>query len=112
MIRTLRGITPQIAESAFVDPTALVIGDVSIGERSSVWPHVTIRGDVNPMHIGSETNIQDNSVLHVDGPDFPMNIGNRVTIGHSVTLHGCTIEDEALIGIGAVVLNEIGRAHV
>ncbi|MEQ1884460.1 MAG: gamma carbonic anhydrase family protein [Bryobacteraceae bacterium] len=113
MIRTLRGITPQIAESAFVDPTALVIGDVEIGERSSVWPHVTIRGDVNHMAIGEDTNIQDNSVLHSDY-GFPLTIGNRVTVGHAVVLHGCTVEDDVVVGIGAIVLNgaKVGKGSV
>jgi carbonic anhydrase/acetyltransferase-like protein (isoleucine patch superfamily) len=113
MIRTLRGSTPQIADSAFVDPTALVIGDVSVGERSSVWPHVTIRGDVNHMRIGAETNIQDNSVLHSDH-GFPLTIGDRVTVGHAVVLHGCTVEDDVVVGIGAIVLNgaKVGKGAV
>ncbi|MBM3726141.1 MAG: gamma carbonic anhydrase family protein [Acidobacteria bacterium] len=105
MIRPFRGAIPKVAASSYIDPSAQVIGQVEIGDESSVWPNVTIRGDVHYIRVGARTNIQDNSVLHVDGPDFPMNIGDRVTIGHSVTLHGCTIEDEALIGIGAVVLN-------
>jgi carbonic anhydrase/acetyltransferase-like protein (isoleucine patch superfamily) len=105
MIRPYRGITPKIAESAYVDPSAQVIGDVVVGERSSVWPLVTIRGDVNQIRIGDETSIQDNSVLHVDHRLYPCLIGNRVTVGHSVVLHGCVVEDDALIGIGAIVLN-------
>jgi len=113
MIRPIRGKSPQIAGSAFIDPTALVIGDVEIGERSSVWPHVTIRGDVNHMHIGSETNIQDNSVLHSDY-GFPLSIGDRVTVGHAVVLHGCTVEDDVVVGIGAIVLNgaRVGKGAV
>jgi carbonic anhydrase/acetyltransferase-like protein (isoleucine patch superfamily) len=105
MIRPYRGLTPQIAESAYIDPSAQVIGDVIVGERSSVWPLVTIRGDVNHIRIGDETSIQDNSVLHVDHRFYPCLVGNRVTVGHSVVLHGCVVEDEALIGIGAIVLN-------
>jgi len=109
MIRPYRGILPRIAVSAYVDPSAQIIGDVEIGERSSVWPNVTIRGDVNYIRIGEETSVQDNSCVHVELNRFPTILGNRVTVGHSVTLHGCVIEDECLIGIGAVVLN---GAHV
>ena len=114
MIRAFRGKTPQIAPSAYVDPSAQVIGDVVIGERSTVWPNVTLRGDVHSLRIGNETNIQDNSVLHADFPDFPLTLGNRVTVGHLVMLHGCTVEDDALIGIGAIVLNgaKIGKGSV
>jgi carbonic anhydrase/acetyltransferase-like protein (isoleucine patch superfamily) len=114
MIRAFRGKVPQIAASAYIDPSAQVIGDVVVGERSSVWPNVSIRGDVHSIRIGDETNIQDNSVLHADFPDFPLQIANRVTVGHSVVLHGCTVEDEALIGMAAVVLNgvRIGKGAV
>ena len=105
---------PRIAASAYVDQSAQVIGDVAIGERSSVWLNAAIRGDVNYIRIGDETSIQDNSVLHVDHEVYPCIVGNRVTVGHSVTLHGCIVEDEALIGIGAVVLNgvKIGRGAI
>lgn len=96
---------PRIASSAYIDPSAQVLGDVVIGERSSVWMNVSIRGDVNYIRIGNETSIQDNSVLHVDHDTYPCVVGNRVTVGHRVVLHGCRIEDEALIGIGAIVLN-------
>ncbi len=114
MIRAFRGKTPQIAPSAYVDPSAQVIGDVVVGEKSSVWPNATLRGDVHSLRIGSHTNIQDGSVLHADFPDFPLTLGDRVTVGHLVMLHGCTVEDDALIGIGAVVLNgaRIGRGSV
>lgn len=114
MIRAFRGKTPRIAPSAYVAPGAQVIGDVEIGEKSSVWPNATLRGDVHSLRIGSETNIQDNSVLHADFPDFPLTLGDRVTVGHLVMLHGCTVEDDSLIGIGAIVLNgaRIGRGSV
>src|SRR5690349_814002 len=114
MIRSYRGVVPKIAASAYIDPSAQVIGDVTVGERASIWPNVTARGDVNSIRIGDETNIQDNSVLHCDAGLFPLNIGNRVTVGHMAMLHGCTIEDECLIGIGAVVLNgaKIGHGSV
>jgi carbonic anhydrase/acetyltransferase-like protein (isoleucine patch superfamily) len=113
MIRTFRGVAPQIAGSAYIDPSAQVIGDVMIGERSSIWPCASIRGDVGRITIGSESNIQDCSVLHMD-EGFPLVVGNRVTVGHSVTLHGCIVEDECLIGIGAVILNgaRIGAGSV
>jgi carbonic anhydrase/acetyltransferase-like protein (isoleucine patch superfamily) len=113
MIRSLRGIAPRIAVSAYVDPSAVVIGDVAIGERSSIWPHVTVRGDTGLIRIGEESNIQDNSVLHLD-EGVPLTIGDRVTVGHAVVLHGCVIEDESLIGIGAIVLNHarIGKGSV
>ena len=105
MIRSFRGAIPKIAPSCYIDPSAQVIGDVTIGERSSVWPNSTLRGDVNWIRIGEGSNVQDNSVLHVDSDGFPLTLGDRVTVGHSVVLHGCTIEDDALIGIGAIVLN-------
>jgi carbonic anhydrase/acetyltransferase-like protein (isoleucine patch superfamily) len=114
MLRAYRGALPQVAASAYIDPSAQVIGRAKIGERSSVWPNVTIRADVNSITIGEESNIQDNSCLHCDEGAFALVIGNRVTVGHSVTLHGCVIEDDCLIGIGAVVLNgaRIGRGSV
>jgi carbonic anhydrase/acetyltransferase-like protein (isoleucine patch superfamily) len=113
MLRTLRGITPRVAESAYVDPGAHVIGDVTIGGRSTVWPGATLRGDIEPITVGDSTSIQEGSVVHTD-KGFPATIGNRVTVGHMVVLHGCTIEDDALIGIGAIVLNgaRIGRGAV
>lgn len=107
MIRSYRGVLPKVAASAYIDPSAQVIGNVMVGERSSIWPNATLRGDVNTIRIGEETNVQDNSVLHVDEGPFPLTLGDRVTVGHSVVLHGCTVEDESLIGIGAVVLNGV-----
>ena len=114
MIRPYCGIVPAVPVSAYVDPGAVVIGDVVLGERSSVWPNVTIRGDVNYIRIGAETSIQDNSCLHVQRNTHPLIIGSRVTVGHSVTLHGCEIEDECLIAIGAIVLNgaKVGRGSI
>lgn len=113
MIRSFRGTAPSIAVSAYVDPSAVLIGDVTVGERTSIWPNVTIRGDVDRIAIGSETSIQDGTVLHCDA-GVPLTIGDRVTVGHLAMLHGCTIEDDALIGIGAVVLNgaRIGKGAV
>lgn len=114
MIRSFRGVAPRIAPSAYIDASAQVIGDVVIGEQSSVWPNASIRADVNYIRIGDETNIQDNSVVHVDHGVFPCIIGNRVTVGHRVVLHGCEIADDALIGIGAIILNgaKIGEGAV
>lgn len=114
MIRPYRGVMPRIADSAYIDQSAQLIGDIVVGERSSVWLNVAIRGDVNYIRIGDETSVQDNSVLHVDHQVYPCIVGNRVTVGHSVVLHGCVVEDEALIGIGAIVLNgaKIGRGAV
>ena len=114
MIRIYRGIAPRIAASAYIDPSAQVIGDVVIGERSSVWPNVAIRGDVNFIRVGNETSIQDNAVLHVDHLIYPCIVGNRVTVGHAAVLHGCEVADGALIGIGAIVLNgaKIGEGAV
>jgi len=113
MLRSFRGIAPRIAGSAYVDPSAQIIGDVTVGERSSVWPNASLRGDMGPITIGSETSIQDNCAFHLD-EGFPLTVGDRVTVGHSVTLHGCTVEDDTLIGIGAIVLNgaRIGRGSV
>lgn len=96
---------PRIADSAYIDSSAQIIGDVVIGERTSVWPNVAIRGDVNYIRVGEETSIQDNTVVHVDRQTYPCLIGNRVTVGHSAVLHGCVVSDGALIGIGAIVLN-------
>jgi len=113
MIRSFRGMKPRIAASAYIDPGAHVIGDVEIGERSSVWPAVVLRGDIEPIRIGVETNIQDGTVVHTD-KGFPAIIGDRVSVGHAVVLHGCTVEENSLIGMGARVLNgaKIGRGAV
>ena len=111
-IRPFQDHFPQLGEDVYVDPHACVIGDVVIGERSSVWPGTVIRGDVNRIRIGSETNIQDNSVLHNshDGEYLPggtpLLIGNRVTVGHGVILHGCEVGELCLIGMGAIVLDQ------
>jgi gamma-carbonic anhydrase len=110
MIRSFRGTKPRIAASAYVDPGAHVIGDVEIGERASIWPCVVLRGDIEPIRIGADTNIQDGTVIHTDR-GFPTTIGDRVSVGHSVILHGCTIEEESLIGMGAIVLNGARIGH-
>ena len=97
--------SPKIAKNVFLAPGVKIIGNVEIGEHSSVWYNTVIRGDVHYIKIGSLTNIQDCSMLHVTSNRFPLNIGNRVTIGHSVNLHGCTIHDLCLVGIGAIILD-------
>jgi carbonic anhydrase/acetyltransferase-like protein (isoleucine patch superfamily) len=105
MIRNYRGHTPQIAASAYIDPAAVVIGDVTIGEQSSVWPCVVIRGDINRIRIGARTNIQDGSLLHVVRDINPVEIGDAVTVGHGAIVHGCIIESRVLIGMGAIILS-------
>jgi carbonic anhydrase/acetyltransferase-like protein (isoleucine patch superfamily) len=104
-IRPYRGKYPQIAASAYIDPAAVILGDVVIGEESSVWPGTVVRGDVHFVRIGNRTNIQDGCVLHVMKDQYPLILGDEVTVGHSVTLHGCTIESRVLIGMGCIVLN-------
>jgi gamma-carbonic anhydrase len=105
MIRSHHGRMPQIAASAYIDPQAVVIGEVEIGEYSSVWPCTVIRGDVHWIKIGSRTNIQDGSVLHVFKDMHPLQLGDMVTVGHGAILHGCTIESRVLIGMGSILLN-------
>jgi len=104
-IRPYRGKHPQIAASAYIDPAAVIIGDVVIGEDSSVWPCSVIRGDVHYIRIGARTNIQDGCILHVMRDECPLVLGDNVTLGHAVTLHGCVIESRCLIGMGAIILN-------
>jgi carbonic anhydrase/acetyltransferase-like protein (isoleucine patch superfamily) len=110
---------PRIADTAFIHGGATIIGDVEIGAHSSVWPGAVIRADINYIRIGSNTNIQDLSMLHVnhkserDPEGSPLIIGNNVTIGHTVILHGCTIEDESLIGMGSIVMDKaVVQKHV
>jgi len=105
VIRSYRGRWPLIAASAYIDPAATIIGDVTIGEQSSVWPAAVIRGDVHWIRIGARSNVQDGSVLHVMKDEFPLLLGDDVTIGHGVVLHGCTIESRVLVGMGSVLLN-------
>ena len=110
-IRPFRGIHPQIADDAWIDQSSILIGEVSIGPRSSVWPLCVLRGDIHRIEIGAETNIQDGSILHVSHDSrfmpggAPLVIHDRVTVGHQVVLHGCEIKDRCLVGIGARVLD-------
>lgn len=105
MIRSHQGKTPQIAPSAYVDPAATIIGDVTLDEDASVWPGAVLRGDVHSIRLGKRTNIQDNSVLHGMKDLYPVALGDDITVGHGVLLHGCTIESRCLIGMGAIILN-------
>jgi carbonic anhydrase/acetyltransferase-like protein (isoleucine patch superfamily) len=104
---SLDGITPKIHPTAYVHSSATVIGDVEIGANSSVWFGVVIRGDVDAIRIGSRTNIQDNSTIHVTAETWPTSLGDDVTIGHGVILHGCTVGNRSLIGIGAIILDGV-----
>jgi carbonic anhydrase/acetyltransferase-like protein (isoleucine patch superfamily) len=106
MILSFQGKTPRLAKGVYLAPSADVIGDVEIGEHSSIWFQVVVRGDVHSIRIGAYSNIQDGSVLHVHRGEFPLVIGDYVTVGHCVTLHGCTIESNCLIGMGATILND------
>ena len=113
MIRPFKGISPKIAPSAFIAETAVIIGEVSIGKESSIWYNCVVRGDVNFITIGDRSNIQDLSMLHVthkknpEDRGAPLVIGNDVTVGHSVTLHGCTIEDGAFVGMQAIIMDKV-----
>lgn len=102
---TYKGLTPKIHPSVFLCEGVKIIGDVQIDEDCSIWYNTVIRGDVDYIKIGKRTNIQDMCMLHVTNSRFPLNIGNNVSIAHSVSLHGCTIHDNSLIGIGAIVLD-------
>ena len=111
-IRTFEDHSPAIDAEAWLDPLCLVIGDVHIGADSSVWPGAVIRGDIHRIRIGRETNIQDGAVLHIshDGPFMPggspLTVGDRVTVGHKAVLHGCEVQDDCLIGMGAIVMDK------
>lgn len=110
-VRDFEAKHPRIAASAYIDPQALVIGDVEIGADASLWPNVVVRGDIHSIKIGESTNIQDGSVLHVSHDSefapggYPLVIGAGVTVGHMVVLHGCSVEDNCLIGMGSIVMD-------
>jgi carbonic anhydrase/acetyltransferase-like protein (isoleucine patch superfamily) len=114
MLRPFKSVRPVVDPSAYVDESAQVVGDVEIGAESSVWMNVVIRGDVHQIRIGRRTNVQDLTMVHVMRGTHPTAIGDEVTIGHSVVVHGCTIEDRCLIGMGAILLNgcHIGRESI
>ena len=110
-IRTFQNMTPRLGERAFIDPSAVVLGDVEIGDDASIWPLTVVRGDMHKIRIGQRTSIQDGSVLHIThagpfNPDgFPLIIGDDVTVGHQAMLHGCTIGNRVLVGMGAMIMD-------
>tara|TARA_Y100001970_G_C14192729_1_gene836305 strand:- start:27 stop:530 length:504 start_codon:yes stop_codon:yes gene_type:complete len=106
LIRKFKNKKPIISESTFIAENTSIIGDVIIGEESSIWFGTTIRGDMNYIHIGNRTNIQDNSIVHVTTEIAPTIIGDGVTIGHGAIIHGCTIENNCLIGMGSIIMDE------
>jgi len=112
-IRQFNQFIPQVHSSAYIDQSAEVIGDVEVGENSSVWPMAVIRGDIQSIRIGQSTNIQDGSILHVTHDSqyqpggYALNIGNLVTVGHGVILHGCTINNQCLIGMGSTIMDGV-----
>ena len=114
MIRTWNSHTPTIPPTCYVDPSAQVLGDVVLGERSSIWMNAVVRGDVHSIRIGARSNVQDCAVLHGMRHRYPVHVGEGVSIGHNATVHGCVVEDNCLIGIGARVLNNarIGEGSI
>jgi carbonic anhydrase/acetyltransferase-like protein (isoleucine patch superfamily) len=105
MIRPYQGILPTIPASCYIDLSAQVIGDVVLGERASIWMNAVVRGDVNAIRIGANSNVQDCAVLHGQRYVYPVTVGDWVTIGHNATVHGCVVEDACLIGMGSTILN-------
>jgi carbonic anhydrase/acetyltransferase-like protein (isoleucine patch superfamily) len=114
MIRAYQGKLPRIPSSCYVDPSAQILGDVELGERSSVWMNAVLRGDVNSIRLGACSNVQDCAVLHGQRNLYPVIVGDWVTIGHNATVHGCVVEDAVVIGMGATVLNHarIGEGSI
>src|ERR1700716_163318 len=114
MIRSYKGVKPTIPASCYVDDSAQIIGDVVLGEHASVWMCAVLRGDVHSIRIGAHSNVQDCSVLHGMKEQYSVFLGEYVTVGHSVTLHGCVIEDRCLIGMGSIILNgaKIGAGSI
>jgi carbonic anhydrase/acetyltransferase-like protein (isoleucine patch superfamily) len=114
MIRSYQGRLPQVPASCYIDPSAQLLGDVILGERSSVWMNAVLRGDVNSIRVGSCSNVQDCAVLHGQRHLYPVVVGDWVTIGHNATVHGCVVEEMVLIGMGARVLNgcRIGEGSI
>jgi len=110
-IRSYQGVTPKLGKNVFVDPTAVVLGDVELGEGVSVWPMAVVRGDMHSIRVGKGTSVQDGAVLHIthasdfNPAGFPLTIGEEVTIGHKAVLHGCTLGNRILVGMGAIVMD-------
>lgn len=111
MIRSYKGVTPTVSASCYVDEFANLIGDVVLGENASAWPGSVLRGDVNSIRVGANSNIQDCSVLHGMTGEFTVELGEWVTVGHGAILHGCIVEDRCLIGIGSIILNGTRIGH-
>ncbi|MBU1651409.1 gamma carbonic anhydrase family protein [bacterium] len=105
MIISFRDKIPMIGKDVFIADSAHIIGDVTIGDRSSIWYNAVLRGDLMPITIGTETNIQDGAVLHITSDQWPCIVGNRVTVGHAAVVNACTVEDDCLIGMGAIILD-------
>lgn len=114
MLRSYKGVLPRVHSTAYVDQSAQVIGDVEIGEGSSVWMNVVMRGDVHWIRMGRGSNVQDGTIVHVMRGTHPTTIGNEVTIGHAAVVHGCTLHDRVLVGMGAILLNgvEVGEDSI
>jgi carbonic anhydrase/acetyltransferase-like protein (isoleucine patch superfamily) len=114
MIRSYQGRLPTIPASCYVDPSAQVLGDVTLGEHSSVWMNAVLRGDVHSIRVGANSNVQDCAVLHGQRNLYAVTVGDWVTIGHNATVHGCTVEDAVLVGMGVVILNDcrIGEGSI
>lgn len=114
MIRPYKNINPKIHSTAYIEDSAQIIGDVEIGEYSSIWCNAVLRGDVHHIKLGARTNIQDNCVLHGTKSVWPVMLGNDITVGHNVTLHGCLIKDRCLIGMGSIILDgvEVGEDSI
>jgi len=114
MIRSYQGRLPQVPASCYVDLSAQLIGDVTLGEHSSVWMNAVLRGDVNAIRVGAKSNVQDCAVLHGQRNVYPVIVGDWVTIGHNATVHGCVVEDAVLVGMGATILNgcRIGEGSI
>lgn len=108
LISQVGGKEPRVDQEAFTAPTSVVLGEVTLAAGASVWYHTVLRADCGPIVLGADSNIQDNCTVHVD-PGFPVTVGDRVSVGHNAVLHGCTVEDDVLIGMGATVLN---GAHI
>jgi carbonic anhydrase/acetyltransferase-like protein (isoleucine patch superfamily) len=114
MLRSYKGLSPRVPPSCYVDASAQLIGDVELGENASIWMNAVLRGDVNSIRVGANSNVQDCSVLHGMLNNYAVTVGDWVTVGHSVTLHGCTVGDRCLIGMGSVILNNarIGEGSI
>ena len=114
MIRSYKGVTPQFPETAYIDDSAQLIGDVIVGEHSSIWMNAVLRGDVHSIRVGSNSNVQDCCVLHGQRNLYSVTVGDWVTVGHNATVHGCVVEDAVLIGMGVTILNDcrIGEGSI